>query len=391
LHQSFGAAAIHGRLEAMVRIRVPSVLKVLVVIILCLFVWVRRQPAYDSFVHQISDLDLSLQLPRTGLNITEASDHFGYYSSKAAKDFCRYHGWPTFTPQAPTGQRKVYDLFMVNSELDWMEIRLNTTYDYVDYFIVVESPKTFQGGKKPLTIKANWDKFARYHDKLIYHQLVLPEGFNPPRAWDYEDLQRDAMYLQVFPKLKGRQKPVYGDAIIVADVDEITRPEALLVLRTCEFPRRLTLRSRFFYYSFQFLHRGEEWAHPQATFYQGWRTILPVNLRNGDGGIKLLYDMEKGNLWNAGWHCSSCFATIDQFLNKLSSFSHKWMNADIYRSRERVARHVREGKDLWEREGEIYDRIDDNQDVPHLLLDESDRFRYLLNRDGPTAGFTDYP
>jgi beta-1,4-mannosyl-glycoprotein beta-1,4-N-acetylglucosaminyltransferase len=199
------------------------------------------------------------------------------------------------------------------------------------------------------------------------------------------------MYQQVFPKLQGEQAPVFGDVILVADVDEITRPETLLVLRTCEFPRRLTLRSRFFYYSFQYLHRGSEWAHPQATFYQGSRTILPANLRTGDGGFKLFYELEKGDLWNAGWHCSSCFSTIDEFLNKMSSFSHQWMNNDKYRNKDHIAEAVRNGKDLWDRPVDQFDRLANNNDVPGYLLAQPGRFPYLLSRDGPNAGFTDYP
>jgi beta-1,4-mannosyl-glycoprotein beta-1,4-N-acetylglucosaminyltransferase len=378
----------------MIGIGISGIWKPLLCLAAVVVIWIRHQPANDTFIHRISETDLSLQLPRIGLdfgNPSSAQGHVDYYKSRTTNDFCRHHGWPVFMLQSPAGVRKVYDLFMVNSELDWMEIRLNTTYPYVDYFIVVESPKTFQGGKKPLTIKENWQRFAKYHDKLVYHELVIPEGFNPPRTWDYEDHQRDAMYLQVFPKLRGRQQPVYGDVIIVADVDEIPRPETLLVLRSCEFPRRLTLRSRFYYYSFQYLHRGTDWAHPQATFYQGWRTILPVNLRNGDGGIKPLYELEKADLWNAGWHCSSCFATMNQFLNKLSSFSHKWMNGPEYRQRDRIADHVRNGTDLWGREGEIYDRVENNRDIPPLLVDEAQRFGYLVNRDGLNAGFSDYP
>jgi len=315
-----------------------------------------------------------------------------YYRSPEASAFCRDHGWALFKPRSPSNRRKVYDLFMINSELDWMEIRLNTTYDYVDYFVVVESPKSFQGREKPLTIKENWDRFSPYHDKIIYHQLDLPEGFNPTITWAYEDLQRNAMFLQVFPHLQNSQQPEYGDVIIVADVDEIVRPETLSLLRTCEFPRRLTLHSRFYYYSFQFLHHGaREWPHPQATYYQGQRTILPANLRGGDGGFKPLYEMEKGDLWNAGWHCSSCFSSIGEFLNKLSSFSHLRMNAEQFRQPDTIAYHVRNGKDLWGREGEAYDRIEDNHDLPQLILDQADRFKYLTNRDGPSAGFSDYP
>lgn len=280
---------------------------------------------------------------------------------------------------------------MINTELDWLGIRLATLWDHVDYFVIVESSKTFTGLDKPLTIKEHWTNFTKFHEKLIYHQLAYPKDFDPQRHWDREDLQRNAMYEQVFPGLEGAQEPAEDDVIIVADVDEIPRPETILVLRNCIFPRRLTLRSQFYYYSFQWLHRGQEWAHPQATYYQGSNTILPVNLRNGDGGFKPLVDLDKADLWNAAWHCSSCFATLDEFLTKLSSFSHAWMNDPLYRDKARIVERVRAGKDVWDREGEIYDRVENNTDVPRYLLDYPEKFGYLLDRDGSNAGFTDYP
>ncbi len=182
------------------------------------------------------------------------------------RELCHQHG---LTPFRRAESRKVYDLIMINTELDWLEIRLNTTYDYVDHFVIVESRKTFTNRDKPLVIRENMDRFAAYADKIIYHELVIPDGFHSDRAnpaWAWEDLQRDATYRQVFPKLTGSQTPVYGDVIVVADVDELVRPETLVVLKECNYPRRLTLRSDMYYYSYQFLHKGKQWAHPQATY-----------------------------------------------------------------------------------------------------------------------------
>ncbi|KAK7970711.1 glycosyl transferase family 17 protein [Apiospora saccharicola] len=308
---------------------------------------------------------------------------------------CKQHGWAPFRPRGlPTRPRKVYDLLMVNTELEWLEIRLNTTYEFVDYFVVVESPKTFTNHDKPLVIKNNLDRFAAYRDKIIYHTLDIPPGFHSDRAnpaWDWEDLQRNAMYDQVLPQLQGPQAPEEGDAIVVADVDEIIRPQTLVLLKSCNFPRRLNLRSHFYYYSFQFMHRGVQWSHPQATYYQGRRTILPVNLRNGDGNLPPLVKLETADLWDAGWHCSSCFSTMEELLTKMSSFSHQWMNHEHYRRKEWIAEHIREGRDIWERPGQEYDKIVNNQDVPNILLDQGEIFGYLMNRDGPSAGFTDYP
>jgi beta-1,4-mannosyl-glycoprotein beta-1,4-N-acetylglucosaminyltransferase len=279
---------------------------------------------------------------------------------------------------------------MVNDELDWLEIRFNTTYDYVDYFVIVEAEKTFTNLPKPLTVHDNMDKFAAYRDKIIYHQLEYPADFDPKKTWDLEELQRNAMFSQVFPRLSGSQAPTPGDAIVVADVDEIPRPETLTLLRKCEFPRRLTLRSRFYYYSFQFLHRGPEWAHPQATFYEGSRTILPSNLRGGDGGFAPFVWWDKADLGNAAWHCSSCFATLEMLLNKMQSFSHMGLNQEYFRDRNRIVEHIREGKDLWDREGEEYDKLEGNLDVPPFISRHPDRFSYLLHRDEPAAGFLDY-
>lgn len=101
--------------------------------------------------------------------------------------------------------------------------------------------------------------------------------------------------------------------------------------------------------------------------------------------------MEEGDLWSAGWHCSTCFSTIEEVLTKMSSFSHQFLNKEVYRDPDRIADHVRAGKDLWDRPGEEYQRMENNKDVPPILLDKSEQFAHLLNRDGPNAGFKDYP
>lgn len=161
---------------------------------------------------------------------------------------------------------------MINTELDWLQIRLNELSHEVDYFVIVESSLTFDNQKKPLHVKAIWDSLKPFHDKIIYHELNntnKPNRKSSYATWESEKFQRDAMYDQVLPYLKDDQKPRYGDIILVSDVDELPRPSTLKLLRNCNIPRRLTLRSRFYSYSFQWLHHGREWAHPQATTYLG--------------------------------------------------------------------------------------------------------------------------
>ncbi|KAK6346618.1 hypothetical protein TWF696_006738 [Orbilia brochopaga] len=308
-----------------------------------------------------------------------------------AQALCGAQRWPVYNADAREPRRRIYDLFMINNEMDWLEIRMETMAKHVDYFVILEAPYTFTGLPKALTMEANWARFAKFHKQMIYKVM---ESFPPgaKRAWDYEDFQRNAMFTQALLGMPGEQAPRVGDVIIVSDVDEIVRPAALQILRNCDFPKRLTLRSQFYYYGFQFLHKGQQWEHPQATTFQGASdTILPADLRNGEGGNRLTAWWDKADLWNAGWHCSSCFSTIEDMLTKMKSFSHMSLNAERFRDPNRIVDRIRNGLDLWDRKGQVYEKIPRNQDIPEILKSKPEKFRYLLDREGPDAGFSDAP
>ncbi|WP_310620430.1 glycosyltransferase family 17 protein [Flexibacterium corallicola] len=114
---------------------------------------------------------------------------------------------------------KVIDGFTFFNELDVLELRLGELYDYVDQFVLVEATKTFTGKDKPLYFEGNRKRFAQFEDKIT-HVIVddFPEGKNNP--WSREYHQRRAIK-HGLPQLQG------SDLIIVGDVDEIPKPQAL--------------------------------------------------------------------------------------------------------------------------------------------------------------------
>ena len=89
--------------------------------------------------------------------------------------------------------------------------------------------------------------------------------------------------------------------LLVGDIDEIPRIGTLTTLRNCAFPPRVTLRTQMYYYSYQWLHRGDLWHHPQATYFDGSKTVRPEDLRTSRADAEL---------YMTGWHCSSCFRYI---------------------------------------------------------------------------------
>jgi beta-1,4-mannosyl-glycoprotein beta-1,4-N-acetylglucosaminyltransferase len=309
---------------------------------------------------------------------------------------CRAHG---FTPgNVQINKRKVYDLVLMSTELDWLGIRLHTLSHYVDYFVIIESPTTFTGKSKPLHLRDNWDRFKDFHHMIIYR--IVEDPVQSQRIWDHEDYLRDALFNSVFPGLTGTtQQANPGDVLVISDMDEIIRPGAMLLLRHCLIPARLTLRSQFYYYSYQWRHRGPQWAHPDATVYRGDRSIMPNNLRQGLLGSEwapvasLRRWWDRGTLWNAGWHCSSCFASVAEMRTKMHSFSHQGWNTADNRELRTLINRVRHGLDLFGRAGEMYDKVEGNEDVPPYVSEQyrsKGRFKYLLDRDGKDAGFEDF-
>lgn len=321
-------------------------------------------------------------------------------SLSAIKSICRASNFPAYATTTTTPRtRKVYDLVLLSTELDWLEIRLNTLSPYVDYFIIVESPTTFQGRPKPLWLQDNWSRFSPFHSKIIHR--VVPDGSPSRYIWDHETWLRNSMLREVFPGLVGTEsEAAEGDVLVVSDMDEIVRPEAMLVLRHCDFPARLTLKSDFHYYSFQWRHRGGGWAHPEATVYRGEETLLPNSLRQGlldEGWAPFAFWRrwrDRASLANAGWHCSSCFATVAEMRTKLHSFSHQNWDTKENRNAEVMMERVREGRDLFGRVDQVYERVErSDMDLPGYVLEQNEaegRFKYLLYRDGQDAGFEDW-
>ena len=314
------------------------------------------------------------------------SDDPSYLSLVEAENVCRAHHWKPYLHRKH--HRKVYDMFLVNTELDWLEIRMSELEHEVDYFVVLEAPSSFVGLPKPLHVSNNWDLFSRWHHKMIYHTLNesgVAGTFKD--TFRHEAFQRNGLLNQVLVKIpeSDERAPQMDDVILVSDLDEIPRPSTIQTLRNCRFPRRLTLASRFYYYSFQWLHRGEEWPHPQATYYQGPRwTILPDKLRMKGIQEKL------ETFGNAAWHCSSCYPRLEDYVTKITGFSHTKFNRPEFVDRAKILQRVRQGIDLFDRESEVYDRVEGNTDMPAFLRENGVRFNYMTDRDPPNGNFLDY-
>jgi beta-1,4-mannosyl-glycoprotein beta-1,4-N-acetylglucosaminyltransferase len=111
---------------------------------------------------------------------------------------------------------KIFDCCIYLDEDFLLDLRFNILNDFVDYFVIVESNKTWQNNKK----RFNFDekKFRRFSNKIIYIKVEdMPDGKNP---WIRENFQRNCIS-------RALSFANNDDLIIISDADEIPNPEKI--------------------------------------------------------------------------------------------------------------------------------------------------------------------
>ena len=66
-------------------------------------------------------------------------------------------------------EAKIFDVFLFFNELDLLELRLETLYEVVDYFVITELFETFSGKSKSSLFEKEKKRYEKYSDKIIYN------------------------------------------------------------------------------------------------------------------------------------------------------------------------------------------------------------------------------
>jgi hypothetical protein len=127
------------------------------------------------------------------------------------------------------GRPAVVDACLFFNEVDLLALRFEELWDVVDRFVVVEATWSHAGAEKPLFFAEHRTRFAPYLEKVVYHALTGRPAARPRNEAEraaLESRQRDAIGEALEPlRLVGR------DLVLVSDVDEIPRADAVASLR----------------------------------------------------------------------------------------------------------------------------------------------------------------
>ncbi|KAF9113022.1 hypothetical protein BGX27_002374 [Mortierella sp. AM989] len=352
-----------------------SILMMLTMVFLCAVV------IFNIFPYMIIDIGYLIRplwdSPR--VQFDKVIVHY-YAEGMSLRDRCEAHGWtlsPALADPSNTAVKlpKVYDAVIFSVELDMLEIRIRELWDVVDKFVILESNATFTGLPKDEVFKKNMDRFEFAKSKIAYKFLPLYPLAAGETPWNNEGRMRYGM-----TEFLVELGVVAGDLFTSSDVDEIISRHTIELLKSCVgVPESLHVQTKDYVYSYEFpITGGTTWQ----TSIHNWKPGHS-SYRHGQSSKILLTD--------AGWHCSFCFRSIEDFQFKMKAYSH----ADRVRSeslmeREWIQEAICEGKDLFGMFPEAYSfkelftklgsipKSTSAVGLPRAVLEDRERFRFLL-------------
>jgi beta-1,4-mannosyl-glycoprotein beta-1,4-N-acetylglucosaminyltransferase len=263
------------------------------------------------------------------------------------------------------------DSFIVNDELDVLEMRLGMLDPVVDYFVFVETRRTFSGMAKPLYYQENKHKFEKWNHKII---TVAPDLPNVG-SWEYEVLPRECLV-----SLIRNLNPHPHDTLTFSDCDEIPNPE---VIKNYTYDLGLrNLKQYTYYYNLNHLfdYGNRAWSRARIGCCEHIYDHGAMGFR---GGWPLGSDLDSNyiSLEEGGWHLSYFHPTIAQIRRKVNSISHDDLWPFINsRTDQQIADDIHNGRDLYHRAG-IGDAVwvdtntTEDKRLPPYYLQNRERFK----------------
>jgi beta-1,4-mannosyl-glycoprotein beta-1,4-N-acetylglucosaminyltransferase len=283
---------------------------------------------------------------------------------------------------------KVYDCFIYFNEDLLLSLRLETLHKVVDTFVIAEATYTHTGRPKPLNF--NPARFAKFADKIVY-LVVDDHPLQVGHALTNEIHQRNAL-------MRGLTAAAPDDRVIVSDVDEIPKPEAIMRYR----PWYLygTFFQKFYAYFLNNLgvkthdpRQPRWWIRSKITTVAHLKNFFgtPQNLRiykKQPGLSGLLHQIHRKvrhqRLYDGGWHFSWVM-TPEQMIQKIESYSHTEHDIPAIKSVDAIRTAIQAGQDILKK-GERFRLVELDASFPPYLREHLDQFReWYLDPIGRTT------
>ena len=281
---------------------------------------------------------------------------------------------------------KIYDCFNFFNELDILELRLNTLYDHVDFFVIVESDVTHSGESKKFFYEENIERFSKFSDKILNYKILnTPSDFINLPETDEEELKKVYTYIETqsnrfnratqldygrdfFQKESVRRALVYckdDDIIMFSDADEIPNPEFLKTIKNLSLDDTLYSLNQPMYCYFLNMLKQSDWYGTKVGLYKNIKD-LSLNELRGDESLTV-------KLPDGGWHFSF-IGDAESVRKKITSYSARdLVNQHVYDS---VEENIKNGIDVFFR-GKLT-QVPIDHSYPLHVLNNLDKYKHMI-------------
>lgn len=282
--------------------------------------------------------------------------------------------------------KKIYDCFNFFNELDILEMRMNILYDYVDYFVIVESSVSHSGIEKEFVFEKNKERFSKFSDKIIFFKVIdTPNNFrNLPETsddtvkliyqfienqtiWFNRDFQID--YGRDFFQKECVRRPLINcndeDIILISDVDEIPNPEILENLKDLDLENNRYSLNQMMYYYYLNVFKESTWYGTKISKYKNIKNVSFNEIRNNQS--------LSTRIPNGGWDFSF-MGGKEMVKTKLLAYCHNDMvDSNVL---ENLDTNMENNVDPFFRGGLTTVEIDST--YPKYILDNLEKYKHLI-------------
>lgn len=265
---------------------------------------------------------------------------------------------------------KIFDCFLFFNELDLLEIRLNTLYSEVDYFVIVESNRSFSDKEKDYILEKNIKRFEPFLNKIIYFKISEEIQdfsnliFFDPKTEDDETLNmiyefinnnstfnkklerhwgNDFFHRECIHRPLRKIKPSDDDIIFLSDLDEIPNPDRFSeAINLAKLDFIVCLEQNEFHYYLNYYHNSN-WLGTIVFKYGKYKNISLNDLRFS---VKRNTGYNPVIIKDGGWHFTS-LGSLENIIKKIENWSHQEYNFKFLKNN--VKNNIKYGFDIFGR------------------------------------------
>jgi beta-1,4-mannosyl-glycoprotein beta-1,4-N-acetylglucosaminyltransferase len=249
------------------------------------------------------------------------------------------------------------ECFPFFNELDLLEIRLEITSNYIDYWVISESRKTFSGKEKPLYLRENLDsRFSKYKDRI---RIVEYDCGGSP--WHNEFESRNSLGRYVLSNFNS------DDIVILSDCDEI--PDYRKITFNEELPAIIETKGYYYYLNCK---QNMDFRIVSMFKVDVLREIETYRMRACAG-------MQKCIIEDAGWHWSF-LGGADRIKDKIDAYAHQDMNDPSIINNHTIQKNVDDFKDIFGREEFKYFLVEIDSSFPEYIINNKEKYQHLIKK-----------